>query len=52
MYLPGFLIAEDLNTTVAKVAMTLSSYFIGISAGCCTVASGSFWKESLCLLGC
>ena len=34
MYLPGFSgIAEDLNTTVAKVAMTLSSYFIGISAG-------------------
>jgi DHA1 family bicyclomycin/chloramphenicol resistance-like MFS transporter len=27
-------IAEDLNTTtVAKVSMTLSSYFIGISAG-------------------
>jgi DHA1 family bicyclomycin/chloramphenicol resistance-like MFS transporter len=25
--------AEDLNTTVAKVSMTLSSYFIGISAG-------------------
>jgi len=34
MYLPGFSgIAADLNTTVAKVAMTLSSYFIGISAG-------------------
>lgn len=34
MYLPGFSgIAEDLNTTVAKVAMTLSSYFIGISIG-------------------
>jgi DHA1 family bicyclomycin/chloramphenicol resistance-like MFS transporter len=34
MYLPGFSgIAEDLNTTVAKVSMTLSSYFIGISAG-------------------
>lgn len=34
MYLPGFSgIATDLNTTVAKVAMTLSSYFIGISAG-------------------
>ena len=34
MYLPGFsAIATDLNTTVAKVAMTLSSYFIGISAG-------------------
>jgi DHA1 family bicyclomycin/chloramphenicol resistance-like MFS transporter len=34
MYLPGFEgIANDLNTTVAKVSMTLSSYFIGISAG-------------------
>ncbi|TDE05625.1 multidrug effflux MFS transporter [Flavobacterium hiemivividum] len=34
MYLPGFSgIATDLNTTVAKVALTLSSYFIGISAG-------------------
>jgi DHA1 family bicyclomycin/chloramphenicol resistance-like MFS transporter len=34
MYLPGFSgIALDLNTSVAKVAMTLSSYFIGISAG-------------------
>jgi DHA1 family bicyclomycin/chloramphenicol resistance-like MFS transporter len=34
MYLPGFEgIAKDLNTTVANVAMTLSSYFIGISAG-------------------
>ncbi|NRS87534.1 DHA1 family bicyclomycin/chloramphenicol resistance-like MFS transporter [Flavobacterium sp. 7E] len=34
MYLPGFSgIAKDLNTSVAKVAMTLSSYFIGISAG-------------------
>lgn len=34
MYLPGFSgIAEDLNTTVANVSMTLSSYFIGISAG-------------------
>jgi DHA1 family bicyclomycin/chloramphenicol resistance-like MFS transporter len=34
MYLPGFAgIAKDLNTTVANVAMTLSSYFIGISAG-------------------
>jgi DHA1 family bicyclomycin/chloramphenicol resistance-like MFS transporter len=32
--LPGFAgIAKDLNTTVANVAMTLSSYFIGISAG-------------------
>jgi DHA1 family bicyclomycin/chloramphenicol resistance-like MFS transporter len=34
MYLPGFSgIAADLNTTVANVSMTLSSYFIGISAG-------------------
>jgi DHA1 family bicyclomycin/chloramphenicol resistance-like MFS transporter len=34
MYLPGFAgIAQDLNTTVANVAMTLSSYFVGISAG-------------------
>ena len=34
MYLPGFSgIAKDLNTNVAKVSMTLSSYFIGISAG-------------------
>ena len=34
MYLPGFSgIAKDLHTTVAKVSMTLSSYFIGISAG-------------------
>lgn len=34
MYLPGFEgIALDLNTSVAKVAMSLSSYFIGISAG-------------------
>lgn len=34
MYLPGFSgIAKDLNTTVAEVSMTLSSYFIGISAG-------------------
>jgi DHA1 family bicyclomycin/chloramphenicol resistance-like MFS transporter len=34
MYLPGFSgIALDMNTSVAKVAMTLSSYFIGISAG-------------------
>ncbi|SHL70188.1 multidrug effflux MFS transporter [Flavobacterium saccharophilum] len=34
MYLPGFSgIAKDLNTTVAKVSMSLSSYFIGISAG-------------------
>jgi MFS transporter, DHA1 family, multidrug resistance protein len=34
MYLPGFSgIAKDLNTTVANVALTLSSYFIGISSG-------------------
>lgn len=34
MYLPGFAsIAMDLNTSVANVSMTLSSYFIGISAG-------------------
>ncbi|WPO78029.1 multidrug effflux MFS transporter [Flavobacterium sp. KACC 22761] len=34
MYLPGFSdIAKDLNTNVAKVSMSLSSYFIGISAG-------------------
>ncbi|MFD3003341.1 multidrug effflux MFS transporter [Pontibacter toksunensis] len=34
MYLPGFpAIAKDLNTTVAEVSLTLSSFFIGISAG-------------------
>jgi DHA1 family bicyclomycin/chloramphenicol resistance-like MFS transporter len=34
MYLPGFTgIAEDLNTSVNNVSLTLSSYFIGISAG-------------------
>lgn len=34
MYLPGFsAIAADLNTTVNKVSLSLSSYFIGISAG-------------------
>lgn len=34
MYLPGFTgIAEDLNTSVSNVSLTLSSYFIGISAG-------------------
>ncbi|MEO5648211.1 MAG: Bcr/CflA family efflux MFS transporter, partial [Chitinophagaceae bacterium] len=34
MYLPGFpAIATDLNTTVARVALSLSSFFIGISAG-------------------
>ena len=32
MYLPGFPdIAKDLHTTVAKVALSLSSFFIGIS---------------------
>ncbi|HTI09884.1 MAG TPA: Bcr/CflA family multidrug efflux MFS transporter [Puia sp.] len=34
MYLPGFpSIAADLGTTVAKVTLSLSSFFIGISAG-------------------
>ncbi|UYZ59741.1 multidrug effflux MFS transporter [Hymenobacter latericus] len=34
MYLPGFpAIAQDLHTTPARVALSLSSYFIGISAG-------------------
>lgn len=34
MYLPGFsAIAKDLHTTVNKVSLSLSSYFIGISAG-------------------
>ena len=34
MYLPGFSgIATDLKTTVTEVSMSLSSYFIGISAG-------------------
>ncbi|KUG08962.1 multidrug effflux MFS transporter [Solirubrum puertoriconensis] len=34
MYLPGFpAIAKDLQTTPARVALSLSSYFIGISAG-------------------
>lgn len=34
MYLPGFSgIAKDLHTTAAKVSMSLSSYFIGISVG-------------------
>jgi DHA1 family bicyclomycin/chloramphenicol resistance-like MFS transporter len=34
MYLPGFpAIAADLNTTVAKISLSLSSFFIGISAG-------------------
>ncbi len=34
MYLPGFpVIAKDLHTTAAKVSLTLSGFFIGISAG-------------------
>ncbi|MGI4022435.1 MAG: multidrug effflux MFS transporter [Janthinobacterium lividum] len=34
MYLPGFpAIAKDLHETVARVALSLSSFFIGISAG-------------------
>ena len=34
MYLPGFpAIATDLHTTVAHVSLSLSSFFIGISAG-------------------
>lgn len=34
MYLPGFKeIAHSLNTDVNRVALTLSSYFVGISAG-------------------
>src|ERR1700733_8703786 len=34
MYLPGFRdIADNLHTTVARVALSLSSYFIGISLG-------------------
>src|ERR1043165_2089865 len=34
MYLPGFpSIAENLHTTVAHVTLSLSSFFIGISAG-------------------
>ncbi|GAA4383481.1 multidrug effflux MFS transporter [Hymenobacter koreensis] len=34
MYLPGFpAIAKDLNTTAARVALSLSSFFVGISAG-------------------
>jgi DHA1 family bicyclomycin/chloramphenicol resistance-like MFS transporter len=34
MYLPGFPdIATDLHTTVAKVTLSLSSFFIGISVG-------------------
>lgn len=34
MYLPGFpAIAEDLNTSIAQVGLSLTSYFIGISVG-------------------
>lgn len=34
MYLPGFpAIADDLNTDISHVALSLTSYFIGISAG-------------------
>lgn len=34
MYLPGFpAIAKDLHTTVGSVSLSLSSFFIGISAG-------------------
>ena len=34
MYLPGFpAIAKDLHTTVGNVSLSLSSFFIGISAG-------------------
>lgn len=34
MYLPGFpAIARDLNTTIASVQLSLTSYFIGIAAG-------------------
>jgi DHA1 family bicyclomycin/chloramphenicol resistance-like MFS transporter len=34
MYLPGFpAIAKDLNTSAAKVSLSLSSFFIGISLG-------------------
>jgi DHA1 family bicyclomycin/chloramphenicol resistance-like MFS transporter len=34
MYLPGFpAIAKDLRTTIAEVSLSLSSFFIGISAG-------------------
>src|ERR1700709_2659439 len=34
MYLPGFpAIAKDLHTTVAKVSLSLSGFFIGISLG-------------------
>ena len=34
MYLPGFpAIAKDLNTTVAHISLSLSSFFVGISLG-------------------
>lgn len=34
MYLPGFTnIAKDLHTSVSNISLTLSSFFIGISAG-------------------
>ncbi|GGF28279.1 multidrug effflux MFS transporter [Hymenobacter cavernae] len=34
MYLPGFpAIAQDLHTTVSRVALSLSSFFVGVSAG-------------------
>jgi DHA1 family bicyclomycin/chloramphenicol resistance-like MFS transporter len=34
MYLPGFpAIAKDLSTSAAKVSLSLSSFFIGISLG-------------------
>ena len=34
MYLPGFpAIAKDLNTDIAHVGLSLTSYFIGIAAG-------------------
>ncbi|GAB3539507.1 multidrug effflux MFS transporter [Pontibacter brevis] len=34
MYLPGFpAIAEDLNTSIAQVQLSLTSYLVGISAG-------------------
>lgn len=34
MYLPGFeIIAEDLNTDISKVQLSLTSYFIGIAVG-------------------
>src|SRR5690606_8147143 len=34
MYLPGFpLIAKDLHTSTAQVALSLSSFFVGVSLG-------------------